>query len=41
MSLTTKILNRNEGGNCRRSALGYSNKLMAVVQNKGVRSEYT
>lgn len=33
MSLT-KILNRNGGGNCSRSTLGYSHKLMAVVQNK-------
>lgn len=40
MSLT-KMLNRYEGGNCTGSTLGYSNKLMAVVQNKRVRSEYT
>lgn len=40
MSLT-KILNRNEGGNCSGLTLGYSNKVMAVVENKRVSQEYT
>lgn len=39
--MSLKILNRNEGGGCSGSTLGYSNKLMAVLQNKRVSSEYT